>query len=453
MRINTEKITEAIYNLCVSANTTYSQELYDIVLAKLANETKPTRKQKLLNILKNANTAYTKKRPLCQDTGQVIVFVEVGQNIKLEGQNINNAINAGVEKAYKENFFRKSTVKNALTNRENSNDNKPAIIYTDITDRDEINIKLMIKGAGSENCSSIKMFSPSATEKDIFYFIKNIIESAGEKACPPLVLGIGIGGTMDKAAVLSKKAFFCNENTDAEKLFIKNLKKSLSGLSEEILDIKLLTTATHIASLPVAITINCHSTRHAECTLKEDSIDYKNTLLEITPQIADTKKLKEVSTEDIEALKKLKAGEQILLTGEIYTARDAAHKKLNEMFGTDKQLPLDLKNKIIFYAGPCPPAKGEIIGPIGPTTSYRMDSYTELIYSNGVIATIGKGERSEEATEIIKKHNGKYFSAQGGIACLLADCIKKSELIAFEELETEAIRKLYVEKLPLTVEI
>lgn len=451
--INTNLIEEAVYNLCVQANTQYDGNLYNTIYEYYSQTQDNIKKQKLQNILKNIKIANDTKRPLCQDTGQVLVFVEIGQEIYIEGSLINDAVNNAVKNAYKDNYYRLSVVENALFNRENTNTNTPAIIYTNITEGSKINIKLLIKGAGSENYSAVKMFKPSSEKEEIFEFIKQSIISAGEKSCPPLVLGLGIGGTMDSAAVMSKKAFFKTEQTIEEKEFLNDLYKYLDTLKDEILDIKLMTSATHIASLPAALTINCHSTRHAECTIDETEITYctnKTDYLEIPDTI---KSAIEINTNDTVRIKSLKKGDHILLTGEIYTARDAAHKRIADYFNEHNKLPFDLNGKIIFYAGPCPAKPGEAIGPVGPTTSFRMDKFSEFMYSKGVIATIGKGERSKDTEETILKYGGKYFTAQGGIACLLAECVKKSELVCFEELGTEAVRKLYVEKFPLRVEI
>lgn len=451
--INTSIIEEAVYNLCVQANTRYNQSLFDTVYLKYVQETNNSKKEFLNNILLNAQLAYQKQRPLCQDTGQVVIFLEIGQNVSIFGNSLNGSINNAVEKAYKENYFRKSVVKNSIFDRSNTETNTPALIFTEIVDGDEINIKLLVKGAGSENCSNIKMFTPSASEDDIFSFIKDTILNAGEKSCPPLVLGIGIGGTMETAAILSKQAFFNeNPNTD-ETNFISKLQNYLSELNKDILDIKIKTASTHIACLPVAITLNCHSCRHAKCKITNSSISYFNSELIFRKIKLNLDNYKEVSASDIDTIKKLKKGEQILLTGEIYTARDAAHKKIYELYKQNQELPLELNDKIIFYAGPCPANENEIIGPIGPTTASRMDVYMNFVHQQGVVATIGKGERSESAIDIIKEFNAKYFSAQGGVACLLADCVKSSEIIAFEDLGTEAIRKIYVEKLPLIVDV
>ncbi|MBS4760906.1 MAG: fumarate hydratase [Clostridium sp.] len=452
--VDSKTISKAVYTLCKTANCTYPQDLYNLLYKKYLNS-EGLKHKKYYYLLKNIEMANEKQRPLCQDTGQVIVFVEIGNNVHIAGNSITKAINAAVETAYKDNFFRKSTVKNAFFDRTNTKTNTPAIIYTEISEKepDIIRLKLMIKGAGSENYSTIKMFKPTSEKKEIFEFIKNSVITAGEKSCPPLCLGLGIGATMDKAAVLSKKAFFNTYQTDEEKVFCEDLKKFLNSCNQDILDIKIITTATHIACMPVALTINCHSTRHCECVIKENSIEFTHADLKLKSIENTDENQLEINTKDINRIKKLKKGMRILLTGEIYTARDAAHEKMVEYEKEHGKLPFDIKDKIIFYAGPCPPAPNEIIGPVGPTTSVRMDKFSKFIYSKGLVATIGKGERTKETENIILKHNGKYFTAQGGVACLLADCIKKSEVIAFEELGTEAIRKLYIEKFPVSVEI
>lgn len=452
-KINSTVIEEAVYNLCVTANTKYSAELYDNLYCLYSSQTDSAEKLKLKNILENIKEAQETNRPLCQDTGQVIVFAEIGKDIHIENKLINEAINHAVECAYKENYFRLSTVRNALFDRNNAQTNTPAIIYTEITNSDEIKLKLLVKGAGSENYSTIKMFKPSSEKEEIFDFIKESIITAGEKSCPPLVLGIGAGGTMDKAAVLSKQAFF-NENPSIdENAFVKELREHLGELNSKILDIKIKTDATHIACLPIALTINCHSTRHGQCIIRNNGIEYLEKEAVIRELPSEKKNLKELNTSRIEELYLLKQGEDFLLSGEIYTARDAAHEKIQQYYEENGCLPFELKDKIIFYAGPCPNNPDEVIGPIGPTTSARMDKFCEFMYSKGLLASIGKGERSFEAKNTIKEHNGRYFIAQGGIACLLAKCVKGCKIVAFEELGTEAVRLLKVEKLPLKAEI
>ena len=452
-KIKAETIEQAVYNLCVQANTCYDTELYNKLYDKYLHADSPDKRNKYANILENISLASKIKRTLCQDTGQVIVFVTIGQNTFIDGTSITDAVNNGVKKAYKQNYFRKSVVQNALFDRTNTDTNTPAIVYYDYSSADMTEVSVLIKGAGSENYCRTKMFSPASQRTDIFDFVEQTVKTAGEKSCPPLVLGIGVGGTMDSAAVLSKKAFFKTENTQEEKQFINELNEYLDNMKDDILDIKLLTSSTHIACLPVAVTINCHSTRHAMCTIKGNEISYLKSPLAIKSVETASKDICEIKTDEYEKIKNLKTGDEILLTGEIYTARDAAHKRILDFYTENNKFPFDIKGKIIFYAGPCPAAPHEIIGPVGPTTSARMDGYCDLLYSNGLLATIGKGERSEKALNTIIQNNGKYFIAQGGIACLLAKCIKSSQIVAFEELGTEAVRKLYVEKLPLKVVI
>lgn len=449
IEIDANLLEETVYNLCVQANTIYDMRLYNLILQKFDNAVSQDDKIKYSNILNNIKLAFDTRRPLCQDTGQVIVFVRHGCECICK-KPVNEIINTAVEKAYTDNYFRKSVVKNALFNRVNTNTNTPAVVYTDIVPGSEITIDLMIKGAGSENCSAVKMFRPSATKEDIFQFIKNTVASAGEKSCPPVVLGIGIGGTMEYAALLSKKSFFHKQNPD-ENNFVTQLCTYLKNEESNILDIHLMTSSTHIACLPVAVTLNCHSTRHASAHICKNKVTYNMHLGEYKDITDENTNFKEVFSCDTDIIRSLKCGENILLTGYIYTARDAAHKKIQEHFEKYGCMPFDFKDKIIFYAGPCPAAADEIIGPVGPTTSARMDDYCHLMYSNGLLASIGKGERSQQAYDVIREYNGKYFTAQGGIACLLSRCVKSSEILAFDELGTEAVRKLYVEKLPLKV--
>ena len=441
-------IKEAVKNLCFNANIIYGKNLYNTLFSRFTETKDRSLKNKLRYILKNVKLAYDSKRPMCQDTGNVIVFIKIGTKLQVSGLNFNKIINEGVKEAYCENFFRKSIVKNALTDRNNTETNTPAPVYIEFDDTDEIKIDLLVKGAGAENMSMLKMFPPSAEKNDILNFIKETVDKAGEKACPPLVLGIGIGGTADGAMVLSKKAFFKQNEPGFSQEIIKFLN------SDKILDVKVKSDSAHMASLPVGISVNCHCTRHAGCVIKNNTIFFDSETPAFQPiHPASSETAREILTSDYAAVKSLKPGDEILLTGEIYTARDAAHKRLAAMIKNHEKLPFELNGKIIFYAGPCPEKDGEISGPTGPTTAYRMDKYCESFYSSGLLGTIGKGERTEEAAAAIKKYNGRYFSAYGGISCLLAQCIKTSEIIAFEDLGAEAVRRQYVEKLPVRVEI
>lgn len=420
MKISSNTIHEAIYNLIEQANIMLPEEIYNKIKSSNIDENKKNL------ILENAQIAHNNKRPLCQDTGQVTVFLEIGQNVTLEGDFIEDVINKAVENCYREKFFRKSTCKNALYDRSNNGKNTPAIIHINFIKEDKINILVGIKGGGAENMSTLKMFLPSSSKEEIFEYIKDVAKLAVKKSCPPLSIGVGIGGTIEKCANLAKRALYFGEEIDIE--------------IKDVFEVKMLTSETHIASLPVCVNINCHSARYAAATISEDGIRYQMKPYEFEKTKTNLTG-KKVSTSDIETIKSLKKGDDILLSGTVFTARDMAHKKLVEMIEKGEELPFDIKNSIIFYAGPCPKNETEIIGPIGPTTSSRMDKYAPILFENGVLAVIGKGKRNIE--------DGIYFEAIGGIASYMQKCVTSCDIIAFEEFGPEAIHKLTVKDLPL----
>lgn len=422
--MDTKVIYKAIYEGLILANTKLNKDTY-FKLKEFDSKNKS-------EILKNAYLADKSKRPLCQDTGQVVIFIKIGQNVRLEGGFIEDEINKAVQDCYKENFYRKSVVKDAVFNRENTKDNTPCIIHTKFQKGDEISILIGIKGGGAENMTRLKMMNPTSSLEDIYEFVRETIKEAGEKACPPMAVGIGVGGTAEVSALYAKYALFkgkpCNVTFD------------------NVFETKMISGPTHIASMPVCVNLNCHSLRHIEITIKDGKINYD--FEEYKPEDVElSMNLRKINAFDIESLKNLKDKEKILLTGKIYTARDMAHKKLVEMIKNKEKLPIELKSSIIFYAGPCPKKDDEVIGPIGPTTSQRMDKFAVELYKQGVIATIGKGERTIKGTGYL------YFKAIGGVACLYQKCVKSSKIAAFEELGTEAIRELEVTDMPLETAI
>ena len=453
--ISTKIIEEAIYNLCFKANTCLNNEVYSKIYNAYLNSKADVEKNILKAILQNAKIAYEKKLPLCQDTGQVIVFIKIGQNVKLIGEYLETVINKAVENCYKDNFFRKSVVKNAIFDRDNTTTNTPVIIYNRIVEGDNIEIKVLIKGAGSENKSHLSMQLPTTSKEDLIKNIGELILSTGMNSCPPMFVGIGIGATAEKSLLLSKKALTEEDFSQEEILLSEEIKKYVNSNNSTplknnyVLDIKTLTTSTHIACMPVGITINCHSDRYSKCIIKNNEIKYNHTKPNFIEFEENNSSIKKLNTNEIEKIKALNIGEDILLSGEIYVARDMAHKRLSEL---DK-MPIDIKDKIIFYAGPCPNKENEIIGSIGPTTSGRMDKYAIDFYNKGLLATIGKGERSLEVKEAIQKNNAKYFTVIGGVAALLSEKVTSKEIIAFEDLGTEALYKLTVKDLPVKVEI
>lgn len=461
--ISTEKIYDAIKKLCFIANTQLPESEYQKLLELYNNETNINSKNVLGQILENAQIAYQTRRPLCQDTGFVTVFLKIGQNISLKGENIKTIINQAVSDAYNEFFYRKSIVNNPMLDRTNTQNNTPVLIHTELTTDNEIEITLSIKGGGCENISAIKMLSPADGIEGIKNFVLETVKNANSKPCPPIKVGIGIGSNFEGAAILSKKALLndktqlSNHSKLEEELLnaINNLNIGAMGEGgiSTCFGVKILDEPCHIASLPVAISISCHSSRYASAKINADKTTYCNREYEFKKIENFNNNTVEINTNEIEKIKNLNIGTHIQLTGKIYTARDAAHKRLHNLIKNNCELPINLKNAIIFYAGPCPKNDNEIIGPIGPTTSVRMDKYTPELYNLGLLATIGKGERNANVSTQISTAGGKYFTTTGGIASLLKKHVKTAKLIAFDDLGPEAIYELYVEKFPLKVQI
>ena len=273
-----------------------------------------------------------------------------------------------------------------------------------------------------------------------------MVKQAGKNACPPVFVGIGFGQTLENAVMLSKKAVIDGKhNEELYKLLNKNIE---IGLKKPVLDAKILSESTHIASMPMAVSILCHSNRYNSCVIKNNEIVYTTALAkpeDINVKFDGVK----ICAQDKEAVKSLLKGQKVLLSGKILTARDQAHKKIIEMLKNGQKLPINLKNSVIFYAGPCPSMPNEISGPIGPTTSKRMDAFAIDLYEQGVIATVGKGDRNERVMNYLKGSEKKYFELQGGIASYIANCVKSSEIKAFEDFGAEAVYELEVEDLPL----
>ena len=438
--ISVNLIEKAIYQMCKEANIRLPQVVYD----KIKNAAKYDKQNEF--ILKNAQIADRNERPLCQDTGQVIVFMSVGQDVHFIGGNINDAINKAVSDCYKENYFRKSVVKDALCNRLNTGDNSPAVIHYEFVSGDEVEIKIMIKGGGSENVTQTRMMTPTSSYEQICQAVFDMVKNAGRNACPPIFVGVGAGQTLENAVLLSKKAIL--EGSYDENIY-ELLNNNLEiGFNRPVLDVKKMSASTHIASLPLAVTILCHSNRYNSCVIKNNEIIYTTKLAQ--PDNIDVEYDEvSISAQNINDILNVPKGKKIMLNGRIYTARDAAHKKIIEMAKSGEKIPFQIQNSILFYAGPCPNTPDEISGPIGPTTSKRMDDFAIELYKLGVAATIGKGERSECILNYLTDSGKKYFEIQGGIASYLANCVKSSRVVAFENFGPEAVYELNVENLPL----
>ncbi len=472
--ISSDTITKTVSELCRYANIYVYKDLYDSILQAYNKETAESAKDILGQLLQNIELAAKKQRPICQDTGMAVVFAELGQNIVIKGENIELAINKGVENAYKENYFRKSVVDDAVFERKNTGTNTPAVIHYEMIPGDSVKITVAPKGFGSENMSAIAMLKPAVGEEGLKQFVIESIKKAGSNPCPPIKIGIGIGGTFEKAALLSKKALLKpiksetelvkNQETDCFAKLELELTREINGLKigaaglggdTTLLGVSVLGYPTHIASMPVAVNVCCHAARHATAIITGEEVDFLLDELKTDFHNGVDTKLEglKVNADDAELIKKLKKGEKVLLTGEIYTGRDAAHRKLVERINNDEPLPFELKDKLIYYVGPCPSVNGEIIGPAGPTTACRMDKYAPVLMDKGLLGSIGKGMRSLEVIQSIKKNKAIYFIATGGAASLLAEKISSCELIAYPELGPEAIYKINVIDFPLIVAI
>ncbi len=473
-KIKSEKIAQTVYNLCRQANIYIPKDIYNALVLAYVHETESNSKETLKQNLQNFKIAAHLSRPICQDTGMIVVFVEIGQDAVIEGDTIEKAVNAGIEKAYKESAFRKSLVKNPIFERENTDTNTPAVIHTEIVPGNTIKVSLLIKGAGSENHSSFKMLKPAAGIQGIIEFALEVVKNAGAKACPPLVLGIGVGGTMEYSALLAKKALLKQIKTEDElivsaqtnpfdKLSLEIMKKCNDlkigaggfGGNSTVIGVNILDFPTHVASLPVAINISCHALRHASAEISESKIkyDFENFQSKFEHIENNYEGFLSLNTEETDKIRNLKAGTKVLLSGHIYTARDSAHKQIITSLNKKEELPINIKDKIIYYTGPCPSLGSEPVGPTGPTTARRMDKFAQPLYDLGLLATIGKGERSEEVVECLKKNKGIYFTASGGAGCLLSQYVVSANIHAYRELGSEAIFEYHIKDFPLIVAI
>lgn len=445
--IDCEVLKEVVYNLCLQAGQELSPYPYEKILSKY----KETKSLKLAHILQNAENAHNIQRPLCQDTGTVHVFLEVGNEISFSSNPI-TAINEGVKKCYVEKFFRKSIVENEFLSGKNTETNTPALVDVEYVSGNKLTVKVLLKGAGCDNVSEVQMMLPSTTEDEFVDKVSQIIVERAKNACPPCYISVAVGSGAESVMAVAERAYF-NDKNDMPELSERILKKVNETADDNFLvaDLKITAKNHHMASLPVAIAFNCHSLRIATATIENDDVRYSQRVKNFEKITTEESLAKEVNTADVEAIRSLKEGEDILLSGEILIARDAAHKKMLEYKNSNKPLPFDIEDKIIFYAAPCSATPDEIVGPIGPTTSKRMDKF--LPEFPQVLATIGKGDRSQEAKDYIRTAKSVYFEAEGGIATLLSSCFESYEVIAFSELSTEAVCLAKINKLPLKAKI
>lgn len=434
-------------------------------------------KDSMAQILINSRMCAEGKRPICQDTGIVTVFVKIGMNVQWEStKSVTDMINEGVRRAYlhPDNVLRASILDDPAGVRKNTKDNTPAVIHMEVVPGDTVDVHVAAKGGGSENKSKLAMLNPS---DDIVEWVKKTVPTMGAGWCPPGMLGIGIGGTAEKAMVLAKESLM--EPIDIHELQVRgpenrveelrlaifeavnNLGVGAQGLGglTTVLDVKIKDYPTHAASLPVAMIPNCAATRHAHFVLDGSGpADLVPPSLddwpEVTWEVGDSVRRVNLNEITPEQVKDWVPGETILLNGKMLTGRDAAHKKMVEMMANGEELPVDLKGRFIYYVGPVDPVRDEAVGPAGPTTATRMDKFTRTILDKtGLLGMIGKSERGPVAVEAIKEFGAVYLMAVGGAAYLVSKAIKKAEVIAFPELGMEAIYEFDVVDMPVTVAV
>ncbi|MDE2304950.1 MAG: fumarate hydratase [Gammaproteobacteria bacterium] len=442
-------------------------------------ERSPAARDAIAQILTNSRLCALGHRPICQDTGIVCVFVKVGMEVRWEARrDLEAMINEGVRRAYLDpgNKLRASIVADPAFARTNTRDNTPAVIHTEIVAGDRVEITVAAKGGGSENKAMFEMLNPS---DDVADWVLARVPEMGAGWCPPGMLGIGIGGTAEKAVLLAKKALMepidiaelaaRGARTPIEELRLEIYRRvnelgigaqGLGGLST-VLDVKILDYPTHAASLPVAVIPNCAATRHVHFTLDGSGpARIEPPDLSLWPEVAWSAdaNARRVSLDGLtpEQVASWKAGDRLLLSGKLLTGRDAAHKRICALLDQGKPLPegLDFHGRVIYYVGPVDPVGDEVVGPAGPTTANRMDRFTETMLGKaGLLAMVGKAERGPEAVATIAKHRSAYLIAVGGAAYLVANAIRSSRVVAFPELGMEAVYEFEVRDMPVTVAV
>jgi fumarate hydratase class I len=441
------------------------------------HEESPAAKDAIAQILVNSRMSAEGKRPICQDTGIVCAFVKVGMNVQFSDatMSIQQMIDEGVRLAYNfsENKLRASVLADPAFSRKNTRDNAPAVVHYDLVPGNTIEIEIAAKGGGSENKAKFAMLNPSDSIVD---WILKTVPTMGAGWCPPGMLGIGIGGTAEKAMLLAKKSLMApvdmaeliarGPQNQLEELRIELYNKvnalgigaqGLGGLTT-VLDVKILDYPTHAASKPIALIPNCAATRHIHFTLDGSGVAVFNPpKLTDYPQIAlGGTQSRRVNINNISKAETAswKTGETLLLSGKILTGRDAAHKRITEMLNNGEQLPVDFNGRFIYYVGPVDPVRDEAVGPAGPTTSTRMDKFTpQMLEQTGLIGMIGKSERGQIAIDAIKQNQAVYLIAVGGAAYLVSKAIKAARVVAFADLGMEAVYEFEVEDMPVTVAV
>jgi fumarate hydratase, class I len=440
-------------------------------------EQSPAAKNAIAQILMNSRMSAEGRRPVCQDTGIAVVFLKIGMNVRWDAKlSVEDMVNEGVRRAYtdKDNPLRASMLADPAGSRKNTRDNTPAVIHMEVVPGDKVEVRLAAKGGGSENKSRFAVLNPSDSVVD---WILEQVPTMGGDWCPPGMLGIGIGGTAEKAMMLAKESLMDHldmhelkargPKNRAEELRIEIFDKvnalgigaqGLGGLTT-VLDVKVLDYPTHATSLPVAVIPNCAATRHVEFVLdgggpakiEAPGLDHWPKL---AVDLAAGAKRVNLETLTKSGTATWKAGDRLLLTGKILTGRDAAHKRLADLMAKGEKLPVDFTNRFIYYVGPVDAVRDEVVGPAGPTTSRRMDKFMDgMLGKTGLLGSIGKSERGKQAVDAIQRHKGVHLIAVGGAAYLVSKAIRASRVLAFQDLGMEAIHEFEVKDMPVTVAV
>ena len=439
----------------------------------------PAAKDAIAQILTNSKLCAEGRRPICQDTGIVNVFLKIGMDVRWEGfsGSIADAVNAGVRQGYlnPDNVLRASILADPIFDRKNTKDNTPAVIHMELVPGGRVDVIVAAKGGGSENKSKLAMLNPNDSLVD---WVLKTVPTMGAGWCPPGMLGLGVGGTAEKAVLMAKEVLM--EDIDMFDLMARGPQNKLEELRIElyekvnalgigaqglgglttVLDVKIKTYPTHAASFPVAMIPNCAATRHAHFVLDGSGPAYLDPpSLDLWPDVAwapDYNKSKRVDLNSLTPAEvaSWQPGDTLLLNGKMLTGRDAAHKRIQDMLARGEALPVDFSNRVIYYVGPVDPVRDEVVGPAGPTTATRMDKFTEMMLAQtGLISMVGKAERGPTAIAAIKKHKSAYLMAVGGAAYLVAKAIKGAKVVGFADLGMEAIYEFDVKDMPVTVAV
>ena len=478
MKIQQKHVIESVFNALQYISYYHSPDFIKAMANAYETETHQSAKNAIAQILINSKMAALGQRPICQDTGIVNVFVEVGMDVTWDAElSLDDMINEGVRRAFtfEKNPLRASIVKDPLFSRENTNDNTPAVIHSKVVKGDQVNFIVAAKGCGSENKAKFAILNPSASVTD---WVLSMIPTMGAGWCPPGIIGIGVGGTAEKAMLMAKECLMepidiadiaqKTNPTNIEKLRLELLEsinnlgigaQGLGGLTT-VLDVKIKDYPTHSASQAVAIIPNCAATRHLHFSMDGTGVaKLPEVDMSIYPDLEmDYSQYKHIDLKSLtrEQMNDWKIGDTLLLTGTIITGRDAAHARLKKMLDNGEGLPkgVNFDNKFIYYVGPVDAVGDEVIGPAGPTTATRMDKYTDMMLENtNILGMIGKAERGDKTVQSIKEHKASYLIAVGGAAYLISKSIKKAKKIAFEEMGMEAIYEFEVNNMPVTVAV